>query len=75
MLIGKKGLVDCRQIIRCLGDWEAGCRTVTRMDGSLEVKAILVARNKNPNVIRKGVGDDFEDTMGSLAALTEVQAS
>lgn len=75
MLIGKKGPVDCRQIIRCLGDWEAGCRMVTWMGGWLEIKTILVARNKNPNVIRKGAGNDCGDTMGNFADLTDVQAS
>lgn len=48
---------------------------VTWMGGWLEVKAILVARNKNPNVIRKGAGVDCEDTMGSLAGVTEAPSS
>lgn len=41
---------------------------------SVQVKAILVARNKNPTVLRKGAGMT-EDTAGHLAVLTDIQAS
>lgn len=71
----RMGSLICRQMIKCLGDREAGWKMVTWMGGWWQVKAILVARNINLTVTRRGVGSSCEATTYNLADLADPQAS
>lgn len=68
----RMGSLFCRQMIKCLGGWEAGWEMVTWMGGWWQVQTILVARNTNLTATSRGVGSSCEAMVYDLA---DTQAS